>query len=81
MQQRGVPKRASKVLISGLASNSVGKSTGTVNVTFTSGFNVDNCCNIKAFVVLKVTELLPKYKLKRTDSWAHIDDLQLADPN
>lgn len=76
-QQLQLKKSKNNTNINGFGETSAGKTSGEVNLTFTT---LDNeLIGATALVFNKFTQYLPSHKISK-QGWKHIQNLQLADP-
>lgn len=80
VQTLRLSKRKFTVSITGLEQNSASESHHFVTLTIGSRFDHATRFSLNAFVMKRITGKLPDERLN-IDSWSHIQNVQLADPN
>ncbi|XP_055711438.1 uncharacterized protein LOC129806693 [Phlebotomus papatasi] len=78
-QRLSLPRRHARIPVTGAAEVAIGFTRGLVQLEISSIYNPDEKIQAEAYVMQKVTSLLPPAALTEK-KWPHIDSLRLADP-
>ncbi|XP_018393245.1 PREDICTED: uncharacterized protein LOC108772247 [Cyphomyrmex costatus] len=75
-----LPRQSAAIPLLGIGSTFSGRTKGLVHVELYSMSNISDSCELRAFVLPRLTSEIPSFEVDN-ESWAHFRNLQLADPH